>query len=561
MVGDGLNEKATELVGRIHAWEFRHPWIARPFWYFALLVVVLGFCHGVFNYFDLYHTDADSARYLLSAMVQAQAAIVAIVITLTLIAVQLTASAYSPRVIDVFKKNPDMWVLLVIYGVSMLYGLVVLKMVVGGAGEIVSWDVFWVLGFVPMSFECCVSLAYWLEAFTLVALFPYMLNIISLLKPENIIKRLVIKITKDRILNSKEDPIQPIMDIIHGSVVKYDIATTRVGLKEVTDRMIEIIHPNDQKKILDLYCDHFERIDRLTVSEIGEEPIDEVIESSDNFEELNSENGLGDVVFQATESFGIVGITAVKNGLEVSVLRAIVSLGFIGTAAAGKKFEDVAKQAAQSLEFVGITAAKSGLKVAPLRAAYYLGIVGKVAVEKELRSTPGRVTQSLGNVGISVAETELGDVVETVAESLRSIGKAAVDHKLRYIIERSAYFLGSVGKAAAERELGDAVWEVVVSLEDVGKVAAEKGLEDAWKAAESLGYVGKVAVEHGLGDAVGLAVSSLEDIGKIAAEKELGGAIQHVIRSLGVIGATAAEREFEDVASRAAESLTEFSQS
>lgn len=106
----GWNEKSTGLVGRIreciHAWEFRHPWIARPFWYFALLVVVLGVCHCVFNYFELYHTDADSARYMLSAMVQAQAAIVAIVITLTLIAVQLTASAYSPRVIDIFKKIP-----------------------------------------------------------------------------------------------------------------------------------------------------------------------------------------------------------------------------------------------------------------------------------------------------------------------------------------------------------------------------------------------------------------------------------------------------------------------
>jgi uncharacterized membrane protein len=47
---------------------------------------------------------------MLSAVVQTQAAIIAIVITLTLIAVQLTASAYSPRVIDIFKKNPGLLV-------------------------------------------------------------------------------------------------------------------------------------------------------------------------------------------------------------------------------------------------------------------------------------------------------------------------------------------------------------------------------------------------------------------------------------------------------------------
>ena len=157
MQGMGGNAKFTGLVGRIreriHAWKFRYPWIARLLWYSAHLVVVLGVCHGAFNYLDLYHTEADSARYLLSAMVQAQAAIVAIVITLTLIAVQLTASAYTPRVIRVFRDNPDMWILLGIYGASMLYGLIILKMVVGGEGEIVSQDVFWVLGFVSLSFE------------------------------------------------------------------------------------------------------------------------------------------------------------------------------------------------------------------------------------------------------------------------------------------------------------------------------------------------------------------------------------------------------------------------
>jgi uncharacterized membrane protein len=66
-----------------------------------------------FKLFDLFQTDANSARYMLSAMVQAQAAIVAIVVTLTLVAVQLTASAYSPRVIRIFRDNPDIWILLI----------------------------------------------------------------------------------------------------------------------------------------------------------------------------------------------------------------------------------------------------------------------------------------------------------------------------------------------------------------------------------------------------------------------------------------------------------------
>jgi len=253
------NEESVGFVGRLcertNNGGFRHPWIARPLWYFALLLVVLGVCYGAFNYFNLYHTDADSARYMLSAMVQAQAAIIAIVITLTLIAIQLTASAYSPRVIRIFKNNPDMWFLLSFYGLSMLYGLIVLKMIVGKAGESVSQDVFQFLGFIPMSLECAVSLAYWFEVFTFVALFPYMLNSIGLLKSNIIIKKLLNTITKNensdyvsslvkREKNPKQRitkcPAQPIIDIIFNMLRKDDIETVRDGLAAVTDWAEEV---------------------------------------------------------------------------------------------------------------------------------------------------------------------------------------------------------------------------------------------------------------------------------------------------------------------------------
>jgi uncharacterized membrane protein len=130
--------------------------------YVFLLLLVIFVGAILFAKFNLFHTDANSARYMLSALVQSQAAIVAIVITLTLIAVQLTASAYSPRVMDIFKKNPDMWILLSCYGFSIFYGFIVLKLVEGAEGEFVSQSVVWSLGPISISFEFCVSLAYWL---------------------------------------------------------------------------------------------------------------------------------------------------------------------------------------------------------------------------------------------------------------------------------------------------------------------------------------------------------------------------------------------------------------
>lgn len=409
------NEKFTGLAGRIRDWELFHPRIARPCRYFALLVVVLGVCHWAFNYFDLYHTDADSARYMLSAMVQAQAAIVAIVITLTLIAVQLTASVYSPRVIDVFKKNPDMWILLVIYGASMLYGLIVLKMmvgevVVGEAREIVSHDVFWVLGYVPMSFECCVSVAYWLQAFTFVALFPYMLNIIGLLEAEAIMQRLVIKITNDKILNSKYGPIDTIMDIIRGTVMKCDIATTGVGLKAVTDRMIEIIDSDGQKKISSHFCAHLERIGKLAVSQDDHESVIKVLESLESFGESTAEKRLRGAPFHAARSLGVVGKIIAENGLE-----------------------DMTKHVARSLEGFGKLTAENGLGGATFEVTKSLGVILKIVAENGRWDVTKQVAHSLSVVGI-VAYNRM-DAAEI--EELDAATWEAAEHIVKLLIKLS----------------------------------------------------------------------------------------------------------------------------
>ena len=480
MRGMGGNAKFTGFIGRIRDWEFRHPWIARPFWYFALLVFVLGACYCTFNYFDLYHTDADSARYMLSAMVQAQAAIIAIVITLTLIAVQLTASAYSPRVIPVFKNNPDMWLLLGFYGLSMLYGLVVLKMVVGGTGGVVSRDVFWFRGFVPISFECCVSLAYWLEVFTFVALFPYLLNIIDLLKSENIIKKLSERINRENVLNfirpeekhngnrtkpTKDDPVQPIVAIIHDSVMKYDIATTGYGLKAITDKAIEVVHSDHEIETSRHFCTHLERIGKLAVSREDGESVRKVIGHLEFFGELTAEKGLGDAAWIAAQKLKSVGIVAAKKELEDAAWAAAESLGSVGTIAATEK----------------------GLDVVAWYIVQYIESVGRVAAGQEFDFATSQAAESLGLVGAVAAEKGLKLAAEQAARSLGCVGRVAAEKELKLAAEQAAESLGLVGAVATENGLETATSRVARSLVDVGMSATRYGLEDArLQAAQSM---------------------------------------------------------------------------
>ena len=129
--------------------------------------------------FNTFEIDENSARYLLSALIQSQAAIIAIVITMTLVAVQLTSSAYSPRVIDIFKKDRGMWLLLAWYGLSIFFGVFVLETIGGKYSNLNPWGI-------TVSLEFYVFLAYLMRIIAFAGLFWHLRNVINLLKPKNI---------------------------------------------------------------------------------------------------------------------------------------------------------------------------------------------------------------------------------------------------------------------------------------------------------------------------------------------------------------------------------------
>ena len=382
---------------KVHDWGSMHQQTASSIFKYSVLfllsVLIFAF---IFAFFNLYHTDADSARYMLSALVQSQAAIVAIVVSLTLIAVQLTASAYSPRVIRIFRDNLDMWLLLGLYGGSIFYGLLVLKMI---RGEDLSQ-----IPLFGIPLETHISYAIFLGFFSIVMLFQYMWNIINLLNPANIIKRLSEGITKDKILkyiksaktsegvetSTVEDPIQPIMDIIHGSIMKYDLETTRVGLKAVTDQVTKIIEPGREVEISSHFCHHLERVSRLAISKMDEESAIEVIESIGNF-----------------------GLSTARKGLGVSTWYAVVSLGSVGGDAARKGLAHAAWEVAESLGIVGIATAEEGHVTR--QAVRTLRYIGKVTAGGRPESVTEGATTSLIDVGIATVKKGLKDVTNQAA--------------------------------------------------------------------------------------------------------------------------------------------------
>jgi uncharacterized membrane protein len=144
--------------------------------YIALFVfVMLGMVIILRAIFALSETNPDSARYLLSTLVQSEAAIIAIVVTLSLVAVQVAASSYSSRVIEIFKKMPSLWMLIFIYISAMIQGLHVLKLIEASKGN-------------TIGLENDILLSYYLGIFAFLALIPYIWNTLGLLNVNSIFK-------------------------------------------------------------------------------------------------------------------------------------------------------------------------------------------------------------------------------------------------------------------------------------------------------------------------------------------------------------------------------------
>lgn len=214
-----------------------------------ILESIIGILINLFSFIEIFfQTDADSARYLISTIIQSEAAIIAIVFTLSLIAVQQTTSTYSSRVIDIFnnyKKNKPFFILLCAYIICIAFSALLLKVI---KNENV----------VPPFIEHFIWIVYALFILLIIALIPYIKFTLNMFKPITLIELLSKNISRQsiesaiKLENSKnvdqngqvkpiDDTIQPIVDILQGSMTSYDYETSGYGLRIIETKAIQIL--------------------------------------------------------------------------------------------------------------------------------------------------------------------------------------------------------------------------------------------------------------------------------------------------------------------------------
>ncbi len=400
----------------------------------VMLFMVIFYCY------NLYQTS--NAYYLLSTLIQSEAAILGIVITLSLVAVQLTASSYSPRVTQVFKKTPDLWVITCLYIFAITTGLALLKNV----------------NKCPESdFEIYISLSYFTGVFCFASLIPYIYRLFYLLKPRTIIKRLSEAINVKNLavkeLQSEEDeenPLQPILDIVRSSMMKYDYETFRYGLRTIRIKICDILKKKEIRR-----CEA-EKISKRVYEKLYE-----------------------------------IGQLAVGREDEYSIMDIINVIKEIGKAPITvesekkdpKEFEEVLSKASRTIGLIGKAAAKKGLVMPPASAVMALGELGELSARKILSSAVENTLNyywKIGKMIVEEGETATGSKL-SILGTLKKIGMVTVEkgmeNEARHIVKHLNEFVDIADDKMEKQELQLVLRNVMSFLMEFLKETDDRNLE------------------------------------------------------------------------------------
>lgn len=391
-----LNEPKLECRSAFYIFFFACVWIA-----FGLAILTLSAVFPDYNF--LYGMNPDNARYMLSALIQSLAAVVAIVVTLSLVAIQLSAQSYSSRVIDVYRKTPDIWIMTFIYATTIFFGLATIKII--GTNTLPSSGLF--------SLEFFIFIAYFLGFFAFICLIPYIWNTLALLNPSTVIKILAEDITEQKILEAVEkrettldenDPLLPIIDIITSSIMKYDHATVRSGANAIVIQTGEIINEENDKQISRHICSYLERLSILSLKREDQE----------------------------------------CSGVLLS------SLAEIGKNAADNKLENATNSAVSSLSVIGVKAAKNNLKWTSHFAFKETAAIVEKTIQNKWDTTTQLLLIYLAIIGEKIAENKWKDMTEFTVITFAKIGNEAAKNNLNLPADESINILEKIGKIATK---------------------------------------------------------------------------------------------------------------
>ena len=387
--------------------------------------------------FDLNFATGDketAGRIFDGVGVEALSAIFALVITLSLMVVQMASQQYTHRIMDIHIKSLIFWAVIAIYLGSIFYNVFML-----------GWLDLENSSSIPY-ISIYVEISILLTFLSFIMLIPYFYITMVRLKPETVISKLLANIDEDYLkrfykegVPSKEDKMLPITEIIEKSISSGDHETARLGIDMIYtcytshlkkeylfSRDVECLFSwdsvpgDDNKKLKEFLMDNFD------------------IGWAENAKILKSDDGKTISIFNDENAAEII-IDKKENGkLDI---RADVSYYFlkhilgIGREAIIRENEDSMKQVLETFGKMGERAIRENLNISARKPVEYTESIGSKVLkdhdpvtQQMIDSLQGMLRTIIKSAYLFSMDSVPGDDDEKLKEFLREdfdIGWAA----------------------------------------------------------------------------------------------------------------------------------------
>lgn len=425
----------------------------------------------------------ESARSIVSTSIQTQATILAIVISLTLLAIEMTASKYSPRVIDIFKNDGLLFAFLISYILSIAVSSMFLSLIDNPnfTIDITLWTLFVIiLGVILISM-----------------LIPYFKSIMDLLNTENIIRKLAKQIHIDTI-DPKIDPFQSIFDVIYGAIKINDFTTMSNGLIVVEKRFNEIIEkdPNNwQNEYISLrFFDDIKRCGFLLLERREDKYAFEIITRLKTLSEWaltkqytlvleKSRPAIEEIAIKACERemASVVDYTLTLLKETVEKIENIPELSKDERMI--QKWSYTLFSYIESISSIGKTSIRCNLKVSFRKNIEILDNLGRNSIRQDLAFKEDFLFKKITLLANESLKENKPEFLNPSIQTLKGLGIYSVNQnhgkEALFVLEE----LKNIGKFAAEQKNGQIVQLIVNSIQDIAITAIERQMKDVERAA------------------------------------------------------------------------------
>ena len=299
--------------------------------------------------------DKNMILTLLSTLVTCEVAIYGIMVSVSLIAIQISTESYSYRITNIFLKSSNFKLINFIYLSSITLNIGLLESI----------------SFLDIKINYFINYSYLSTNITLFAILStpiYFYFVFKLLKPLNILDCLIsnldqIELSSKITSETKNDPIQPYIDVLIRTITRHDDKITIEGIELLKQKVNFILRrnvpiANSDILLIKLILSQFKELSSTAIANNRPNIAEHIVNSLRDLaiQSINNQN----IVLIITKILGSIGCNYSNKYQRSLVYLVLKSIGKIGNCSEAS----VSEQAIASLGKIGCICAEKGMSEA-----------------------------------------------------------------------------------------------------------------------------------------------------------------------------------------------------